>query len=193
MTGLGAATLVLIALLPGALFVWSFERWAGRFGIRLQDRVLRFVGGSAVFLSIFAAPLYWLYSNYWDSAANGDALPWGLAAVPILYTGLPLASGGLLGYGWKKGWNWARMIGGKGRAPRAWDHLFQSRPTGWIRCKMKSGTWVGGAFGVYGKRKPFAAGYPEPPDIYLTATLALNLKTAHWTKGTAARSYLTPV
>lgn len=74
MTGLGTATLVLIALLPGALFVWSFERWAGRFGIGLQDRALRFVGGSAVVLSIAAWPLYWLYANYWDSLATRQPL-----------------------------------------------------------------------------------------------------------------------
>ena len=183
MTGFDAATLVLIALLPGALFVWSFERWAGRFGIGLQDRVLRFVGGSAVLLSLFAAPLYWLYSNHWDTVTDRGPLPWGLAFVPLLYTGLPLASGRLLGYGWKKDWKWARLLGGRGRTPRAWDHLFQDRPTGWIRCKLKSGTWIGGAFGVYKDRKPYAAGYPEPQDIYLTATLSLNPETGELITG----------
>lgn len=74
MTGLGAATLVLLALLPGALFVWSFERWAGRYGIGLPDRALRFAGGSAVFLSISAGPLYWLHANYWDDFAGRQVL-----------------------------------------------------------------------------------------------------------------------
>ena len=41
-----ALAVLLVALLPGALYVWSFERQAGRWGIGLSDRVLRFVGGS---------------------------------------------------------------------------------------------------------------------------------------------------
>ena len=46
-----------------------------------------------------------------------------------------------------------------------------------MRCKLKSGAWIGGAFGLYNGRKPYAAGYPEPADIYLTATLSLNPET----------------
>ncbi len=67
--GLGAAALVLVALLPGAMFSWSFERWAGRFGIGLKDRALRFMGLSAVLLPMAAGPLYWVYANYWEALA----------------------------------------------------------------------------------------------------------------------------
>ena len=84
MTGLGAATLVLIALLPGALCVWSLERWAGRFGIGLQDRALRFVGASAVMLSIAAWPVYWAYTNYRDSLVDRQALPPVFWVFPVL-------------------------------------------------------------------------------------------------------------
>ena len=174
MTGLGTATLVLIALLPGALFVWSFERWAGRFGIGLQDRALRFVGGSAVVLSIAAWPLYWLYANYWDSLANRQSLPQWFWIVPILYTIVPLVGGGVLGFGWKKNWSWARQLGGRDRTPRAWDHLFQDRPAGGVRCKLQSGIWIGGVFGEVNGRRPYASGYPEPQDLYLAATLSLD-------------------
>ena len=100
MTGLGAATLVLIALLPGALYVWSFERWAGRFGIGLQDRALRFVGVSAVMLPIVAWPLYWAYTDYWDSFANRQSLP------PVIWVIPSLGSGGKQtgdGLGWSSG------------------------------------------------------------------------------------------
>ena len=30
---------------------------------------------------------------------------------------------------------------------------------------------------MYGDRNPYASGYPQPPDIYLTATLSLNPET----------------
>ena len=174
MTGLGVATLVLVALLPGALFTWSFERWAGRFGIGLQDRALRFVGGSAVLLSIAAWPLYWLYAGYWDRLVDRQALPWWIWFAPILYTVLPVVGGGLLGLGWKKKWSWARYISGRDRTPQAWDHLFQDRPAGWVRCKLKSGTWVGGAFAEVDGRRPYASGYPESQDLYLPAILPLD-------------------
>ena len=59
MTGLGAATLTLIVLLlPGAMCSWMFERLAGRFGIGLKDRALRFMGVSAVLLAFAAWPQY---------------------------------------------------------------------------------------------------------------------------------------
>lgn len=174
MTGLGTATLVLVALLPGALFAWSFERWAGRFGIGLQDRALRFVGGSAVLLSMWAWPIYWLHANYWDGFVNRQVLPRWIWLIPILYTILPVIGGGILGLGWKRGWAWARLVSGSDRTPRAWEHLFQDQPAGWVRCKLKSGTWVGGAFGEVDGRRPYASGYPESQDLYLPATLPLD-------------------
>ena len=45
-----ALAVITIALLPGALYVWAFERQAGRWGIGFSDRALRFVGGSALLL-----------------------------------------------------------------------------------------------------------------------------------------------
>ncbi|MDE0120418.1 MAG: DUF6338 family protein [bacterium] len=59
-------------------------------------------------------------------------------------------------------------------APRAWDHLFQDRPAGGVRCKLKSGTWIGGIFGQIDGRRPYAAGYPESQDLYLRAILSLD-------------------
>ena len=81
----------------GALFVWSFERWAGRFGIGLQDRALRFVGGLVVFLAIAAWPIYWLYANCEESIANREPLPLWFWIVPVLYIGAPLVAGSVLG------------------------------------------------------------------------------------------------
>ena len=44
-----ALWILLLAFLPGALYVWAFEREAGGWGLGVTDRVLRFVGVSAVF------------------------------------------------------------------------------------------------------------------------------------------------
>lgn len=46
-----------------------------------------------------------------------------------------------------------------------------------VRCKLKSGIWIGGVFGEVDGRRPYASGYPEPQDLYLAATLHLDPDT----------------
>lgn len=172
-----AAAVITIGLLPGALYVWSFERQAGRYGIRLSDRVFRFVGGSAILLALFAAPLYWLYSNYGLLLLAGEPLPAWMAFVPIAYVIVPIVSGTVVGYGLRQHWRWVRVLAGPDPAPRAWDYLFQYNVDGWIRCRLKSGTWIGGAYANAHGRRSYAAGYPESQDIYLAASVDLDPET----------------
>ncbi|MCY3807701.1 MAG: DUF6338 family protein [bacterium] len=176
-TILQATAILGVIFLPGALFAWAFERLAGQFGIQRKDRALRFVGGSAVFFALFSAPLYWLYANYWHAFAGGQPLPGWLAVVPLAYVALPAAAGTLLGRGVRVGWRWTRVLFGVSRAPRAWDYLFEHRRKGWVRCRLKSGTWIGGAVAEVGNRQSFAARYPEPQDLYLAATIDVDPRT----------------
>jgi hypothetical protein len=175
-----AAVVVVIALLPGALYVWSFERQAGRYGIGLSDRVLRFVGGSAVFLAIFAIPLYWVFATYGSAFARGEPLPTWLGLVPIAYVAVPTGIGTLIGLGRRRGWRLVDGLTGPDPAPRAWDYLFQYNVDGWIRCKLKSGTWLGGAYADANGRRSYAAGYPEPQDLYLAASVAVDSETGEF-------------
>lgn len=177
MAGLNTAALVLAALVPGALLVWAFERQAGSFGIRLKDRALRLMGASAILLSVSAGLLYWVYINYWDTFAKGELPPLWFWSLPILYTIGPGITGGLLGYGWKQDWPGVRLLIGRDRAPSAWDHLFQDRPAGAIRCKLKSGTWIAGIYAEASGSRPYASGYPEPQDLYLPRTVHINRNT----------------
>jgi hypothetical protein len=78
-----AAVVIVVALLPGALCVRAFERQAGCYGIGLSDRVLRFIGGSAVLLAVFAGPLYVLHVSFTPELIVGRHLPWWLAAFPL--------------------------------------------------------------------------------------------------------------
>jgi hypothetical protein len=175
-----ALAVVVFALLPGALYVWGFERQAGRYGIGLSDRVLRFVGGSAVFLSLFAAPLYWLMANYREALLAAEPLPGWLALPPIAYVVLPFAVGSVVGYGQREGWSWVGALTGPDPAPRAWDYVFRYRVDGWIRCRLKSGTWLGGAYADANGRRSYAAGYPEPQDLYLAASAAVDEETGEF-------------
>lgn len=53
-----ALLVLLVAVLPGSVYTWAFERQASRHGVALADRVLRFVGVSAAFALLFAWPAY---------------------------------------------------------------------------------------------------------------------------------------
>jgi hypothetical protein len=47
---------VLIAVLPGALYVWSYERQAGQWRVGSPDRLLNFLGVSVVLHALAALP-----------------------------------------------------------------------------------------------------------------------------------------
>lgn len=87
----------------------------------------------------------------------------------ILYVGVPFAAGSLIGTGTRNRRLWTRFFTGPSPAPRAWDHFFSSRPDGWIRLRLKDGTWLGGTYtqGDEGELSSYAAGYPDVQDIYL--------------------------
>ena len=164
----------LLALLPGALYVWAFEREAGGWGLGLTDRLLRFVGVSAVFHALAAPITYLAYKDLVVSGrlAHASNVPWWLWPVALGYVAVPAAAGTAVGNGVAAGKTWTRYVAGRAPAPRAWDHLFAREGlSGWVRLKLKSGDWIVGAYGRSGARdRSYAAGYPETQDLYLVDT-----------------------
>jgi hypothetical protein len=187
---LQALAVFLLAVLPGAVYIWSFERVVGRWGIGLSDRLLRFTAASAVFLALLAAPIYYLRStyihhrvveksghvHYENRIASGRSLPLWLFLLPIGYILVPAALGTSIGRAvGSKSEFWrgvGRFAAGRDPAPRAWDYLFSSDPAAAVRMKLKGdGPWLGGFFGA----ESYAAGYPEQPqDLYLERTFAMD-------------------
>lgn len=168
-----------IALLPGGLYVWGFERQVGRWGIGLPDRVLRFVGVSA-FAHVLAAPLtYWAWVEV-SSPVEGRP-PWWVWLALIAYVAGPFVVGSLVGRGTRHGWSWTLVLTGPDPAPRAWDHFFASRPDGWLRLRLKSGGWVAGSYVPSGTRlSSYAAAYPESQDLFLTETVVVDSATGEF-------------
>lgn len=185
-TGAFTTALLAAALLPGAFFQWAYERNAGRYSIGLKDRFLRISGMSAVMLAVFAWPLHRLYANYWQRIVDGDSLPRLIYTIPIVYFLVPLVLGWLYGYSLKNGQAWATLLAGSGRFSTAWDYALHEREGAWIRCKLKSGVWVGGVFAnkVNGtnnsKKRSYASGYPEPHELYIEPTVILDEDTGEF-------------
>jgi Family of unknown function (DUF6338) len=174
---LEALGVVILAILPGALFTWALEREVGQWGIGLSDRFFRFIGVSAVFLALFSWPLHWLWQQFLhrpvetkegivfrNVLVEAGPVPWWLFLFPLAYVILPSAAGLLVARGVRKEQRWVRLVVGRDPAPRAWDHVFARRPAALIRLQLKDGRWVGGLFG----ENSYAAGYPEEPqDLFL--------------------------
>jgi hypothetical protein len=143
-----ALAVVVLGLLPGALFTWAYERQVGSWGIARTDRLLRFIGGSIAF-QVLAAPLtYWLYSKYWASSIirHGGPLPLWLWGVLAGYALVPYLVGDQMGRSARRDGPINKVFAAPNPAPRAWDHVFTSNPRGWVRVKMTSGPWLGGLF-----------------------------------------------
>ena len=167
----------LLAILPGATYLFSFERVAGAFGVKLADRVIRFLAASAVFVAALSGPLYLLYQEVvvTGQLRNG-AVDWRwLWIFSVLYVAIPAALGNLVGHGAVRGWKWGIWLTGSGAEPRAWERIWRRQPNAIVRIKLKSGAWIGGLYGANAQRvMSYAGGFPEDGDIYLTRQLAVD-------------------
>lgn len=177
----GIAVLAL-ALLPGALYVWTFERLVGAWGIGLSDRLFRFVGVSSLFHAVLLPLTFRLWDAYVRTGrlAAGD-VPLALWLAPLAYVGMPIAVGTIVGRGTLHRSDWARTFTGPAPAPRAWDNLFFGDTEGWIRLRLKSGAWLGGGYAESetGMRS-YAAVYPEDPDLLLAEAVETDPDTGEF-------------
>jgi hypothetical protein len=177
-----ALGVLLLALLPGAIYVWAFEREAGGWGLGVTDRLLRFVGVSAVFHVVAAPITYILYQHYivTGELTHGKPISFWLWLAVVVYVAVPAALGAYVGNATASGKGWTRFIVGRSPAPRAWDHLFSAHDlNGWVRLKLKNDEWVIGAYARSdnGRLRSYAAGYPNAQDLYLLDTAECETQT----------------
>lgn len=176
-----ALVVVLAMVLPGASYTFAYERAAGTFGVKLADRLVRFVVASALFHAVFIAPeVIALRSLVPDAATAPTAInPWWLELAAVVYVGVPVVGGVVVGRGYKAGKRWAGAIVGREQPPRAWDYLWRFHVVV-VRVKLKQGTWLAGIYGTAASgigRKSYASGYPEEGDIYLSRALKIDGET----------------
>jgi hypothetical protein len=177
-----ALAVVLVALLPGGLYLWAVERLVGRWGIGVSDRLLRFIGVSA-FLHALAAPAtYAIWHDYLrtDAVPEGRSLPLWLWPVLAAYVVGPTLLGTGVGLAMRR-WELPELLVGATRPPTAWDDLFSKHKEGYIRMKLKSGPFVGGALAA----GSCIGGYPEPADIYIADAIETDPHTGEFAKTAA--------
>jgi Family of unknown function (DUF6338) len=180
-TSLIALAIVIVAVIPGSMYTWAYEREASAFGVTLADRSLRFIAISLLFHLALGWPEYALYRV----ALSGPRFEVGqfaaIWAAVLLVVALPGVIGTVLGGLYatrnsREGWvvirirlspererRLLRLALGRTPAPRAWDDLFSDRPTMYLRVQTTDGTPVAGLFAD----DSYAGGFPQDTDLFL--------------------------
>jgi hypothetical protein len=175
-----ALVVVALAILPGASYTFAFERMAGSFGHNLGDRVIRFLGASAVLQVLFLGPTYILYQKYvlTGRLASGQPDWYWLWPVGAMYVLIPIGLGLLVGYKRNQRKRWALRLTGSALEPRAWDQMWNRPVKALVRIKLKSGGWIGGIFEASKTgEQSYASGYPDDGDLHLTRQLKVDPRT----------------
>lgn len=172
-----ALAVALLFILPGAAYTFALERVGGSFGVKLVDRIFRFLAASAVFQALLSGAELWAYREWVASGRlrRGD-LPWWLVElVALAYVVVPIGVGSLVGKGQKERWPWVTAFTGDSPEPRAWDYLWRRNARGMVRVRLKSGSWLAGIYGVNASGvSSYASGYDEEGDLFLAEALSVD-------------------
>lgn len=183
-----AVAVIAVAVLPGSMYTWAFERQVSAYGANLADRALRFVALSV----IFHLTLGWVEYVLFRSAFAGERF--GAGQFAIVWTALvvlvmvPSLLGTVIGGLYasrsdRDGWSAIRrrlsaqhedrilqFILGRTPAPRAWDNMFSERLNLYLRVETTDGTAIAGLFAD----KSYAGGFPHDADLYLEESWSMN-------------------
>lgn len=204
---LTALLVVVVAVLPGSVYTWAYERQASPYGVTLRDRILRFITVSLLFHLLLAWPEYVVYRT--AIAGHGLLQPGRFAVLwagLILLVAIPGGIGTILGglyttRNTRHGWQWIRtwlparresqllrIVLGRTPAPRAWDDLFSDRPNVYIRVRTLDSLWIAGRFA----RDSYAGGFPYQTDLLLEEAWSVDQETGELGEGGLGYSVYIP-
>ena len=179
-----ALLIALVAVVPGMVATPAFERHVGTYAAEFPERVLRFVGGSALVFP-FTAAMVW---PFWRRVVHvavpgvdgtttfvnrlttgGDVSPLWLL-LPVALVGVPALLGTTAGRLWA---TWLRRHSDDTPLEdvRAWDWVFLDPAPKILVAKLRSGRWLAGVFGGNSYASPRAA---RSKDVYLEVALEVN-------------------
>jgi hypothetical protein len=186
-----ALSVLVIALVPGAVFTYALERTTGAWGSKFTDRLLRFVVVSLVF-ELIAIPIYygvWRQYSFPPFFATAQPFPHKLYIFVVIYLAIPAAIGAFIGWCYGRNHQWVEVVFRQLlTAPRAWDHLFSRRPVGYVRVLLKGDppTWVAGGYVTSSQNDPhdraYVGHFPEQPDLYCPIRLDVHPETGRFRK-----------
>jgi uncharacterized protein DUF6338 len=183
-TSFVALAVVVLAILPGAVYLMAFESRSGPYKVSVPDRLIRFLVASAAIHALVAGLTYYLYKKevLSENLASGKTSAWAVELAALTYTGLPYVAGLLIGTAYADGWPGVRWLHREAWHPRAWDHIFSQRRVSHVRLRLKSGDWVGGMYAkIEGSELGgYASAYGEEPDLYLNPSLVINRETGEF-------------
>lgn len=199
--------IVVVAVLPGAVYTWALERQTGGWGLNLADRTLRFISSSLIFHLLAAWPEYLLYRWALDVAQHHTLRVGQFAAIWAgfaLLVAVPATIGTVLGglyatrgsrSGWSKVRRWIapgsetrllQRVLGRAPAPRGWDNFFSESPVCFLRVRTTDGTLLAGLFAD----KSYAAGFPQEPDLFLEQAYGVDDETGELTNALGYALYV---
>lgn len=189
-TSVAALWLFALTVLPGLLFVVSFESAFGRSGVDVRDRTLRIVAMSLAFSLPAASLIPLLYmrvlhvragaplaSPHYRNLLLEGSSPWWLWALAVAYLFVPLAMGFWAGWmcrrpGRRRQYFSHLVIGGP-RIATAWARVFDDRTRRRvIRAKIADGGVIAG---VYGSMSNSSVLNEMSADLFLQDTYELTL------------------
>ena len=154
---------VVVFLIPGLLYMWTFERLAGRTRLKGTERLLRAIAWSTF---LYAAASPWLLRVGERLASELAVSPWEvlLGAVMLMFL-LPVACGfAMAQFRWSETRNvLLRRFTAVDPTPTSWDFAFTAGGPYFLRARLKGGDRIGGFFGD----GSVASSYPEAQDVYL--------------------------
>lgn len=187
-----ALLVVVVAVLPGSVYTWAYERQASPYGVTLRDRMLRFIAVSLLFHLVLAWPEWAIYriAVYGQGLLQPErfAVLWaGMMFLVAIPGGMGTALGGLYatrttrhGWRWIRSWlpehreeQLLRIMLGRTPAPRAWDDLFSDRPNVYVRVRTFEGVWIAGRFAGHS----YAGGFPYQTDLLLEQAWSIDQET----------------
>ncbi|MDO9378649.1 MAG: DUF6338 family protein [Nocardioidaceae bacterium] len=178
-----AVVVFLLAFLPGASYTYAFERVVGPYGVRLGDRLLRFLVVSAVFHTLFLWGEVKIYRAWVESGAlvSGGVPARDLWAAAGVYLLIPISAGLLIGNGTRHEWRVITFIFGANPQPTAWEYVWTQGKSVMVRARLKSGCWVAGVYGTFEDvGSSYSSAFGEAQDVYLAKTLKIDPVTGKY-------------
>lgn len=157
---LQAVGLLILAIVPGAVLTFSYERHAGPLTSDSNDRTLRFIVGTAIVFPFTATLAIWTFTHVisvpiGDPATGhrnrlsepSDISVW-WTFVPLIYITVPWMFGWLGGSLWVELRRRAVATRTSSFAPNlaAWDVVFLDPGPKLIAVKLRNGPWIAGIF-----------------------------------------------